>query len=723
MTIIENKYLKQVMDSHNYESLTDTQNKAFRNDILDDDNHLLIAKTGNGKTLCAEVLSNKSISEDGSVAYLVPSRQLVRDKKREIKEWTTEVNNNYNQGITVSTFDSFYQSLLNERDGVKNLDLVILDDFHEIYSSYRGPKIEKTISAIKRNNIQIFGMSATIGNPEEISNWLDARITISKEEREIEIKEDFIERNQSLSKKKNVAEIIKNNRGKAPFLVFNSSRNNAESRAREISDSLDVNVDISVKKDIKNIMNNDIPPKIQELIEIMRNGVAYHHAGLPPEVKKYIEDKFEQGDIKVISCTTTIAYGFDSPVKSVLVADLKRYDGSKGRMSYVGVWEFVQWIGRAARPGNGYNEGYALILTSNPDQAFKKYSKEKRELERIRSYLDNKKLFRKYILELITRNWNTTEEIENFVKNTLYYNQISKQNSWNQEYNMSTDILTKQLREVSEWLEQYDFIDGATTYDGFESTELGESAIDFSFEMFRDYSLSTIRKYYNYLKNNDDGPKMHLYNTLKIFDIKLYSGKAKDEFETKLSEKNYPLDEYGITAGIIIEYWCNNKKLSRIERETGMEVTSLKSITDTLSKILKSSERLYTAVPNKRKPEWLDQVTDRIKYGVTEEEIQIVKEVNGVGRYRVRKFRIYIESLETNKKSDVKSENDLIENSKIYFERDNSDKIEQKVKGFGAKMSENIMKYFKQTNQKDNTNNNLSEDNMNINDRTTLDDF
>lgn len=722
-----NEYVKEVMESHGYDSLKNTQKKAFENNILDDKNDLLIAETGNGKTLCAESVSNKVLSEGGSVAYLVPSRQLVRDKREEIKEWygDTVSSRGYNSGITVTTFESFYQSILREINGATNVDLVVLDDFHEIYSSYRGPGIEKAISTIKKNNIEIFAMSATIGNPEEIANWLDADLTVSTEGRQIEIEEEFIERKEELSKSEQIAEIVEDHSKISPFLVFNSTRKNSEARARKISEELDLGKDKDYKKKLENLINDDLTPKLQKLAEMLNSGVAYHHAGLPRKIKQFIEELFENKEIEVICSTTTIAYGFDAPVQTVIVADLKRYNFEAQRMTYVGVWEFVQWIGRAARPGRGYDKGYSLILSNNKHQAKNKYSKQNRKLEPVESHLQSEKLFRKYILELIVMNWNRADEIESFVQNTLYATQINSSGSWGREFGLQEDIVEDKLRKTANWLEQNNFINESVTFNGFEPTNFGESTIEFSFDISRDYNLSRISKYYNYLKNNNENERELLYKTLDVFNVSITKGKAKDNLINKIREENYPRnDEYGRTACIIIEYWMKNEEIAQIEEETGIETTMLSNISRSASSILEASENFYSSFPNKTKPKGFQTFYKRIKYGVRRSELSLVENVRGIGRNRVRSYSNFIE--ENKSKYNLKEDKNLIENSKIFVEEVNDPKkeIESNLDGFGSKLSENIISFIRKVSDNNYKETNIdNEQSESKNKNTTLDDF
>ena len=70
---------------------------------------------------------------------------------------------------------------------------------------------------------------------------------------------------------------------------------------------------------VKKFLKAEISPDF-ELIKMLARGVAVHHAGLSDEVRALIEWLAEEGDIRVLCTTTTIAQGINFPVSSVFLA-------------------------------------------------------------------------------------------------------------------------------------------------------------------------------------------------------------------------------------------------------------------------------------------------------------------------------------------------------------------------------------------------------------------
>ena len=59
-----------------------------------------------------------------------------------------------------------------------NVGVVVIDEIHLLNDPSRGPTLEVLITLLRRvlKNLQIVGLSATIGNPEELAEWLGARL-------------------------------------------------------------------------------------------------------------------------------------------------------------------------------------------------------------------------------------------------------------------------------------------------------------------------------------------------------------------------------------------------------------------------------------------------------------------------------------------------------------------------------------------------------------------
>lgn len=579
----------------------------------------------------------------------MPSRQLVRDKRDQLQEWGSS---NYrissdrsayqSADVAVKTFDSFYRAILRNVGGARNLDLIVLDDFHEIYGSFRGPEIEKSIAAAQYEGINIFAMSATVGNAEELANWMEADLTVSPEGRQIDIKEQAIDVTNN-EKKAAVVDVVRTHQDKAPFLVFNYAKPWTESRAKAIAETglFRGSSNRDFRAELKTKIDGRLTDTLEALAHSMENGVAFHHADLPTEVTNWIEDLYYAGEIECLCATTTIAYGFDSPVQTVLVADIKRGP------THVGVWEYVQWIGRAARPGYGYEKGYAFTLTDEPQDTIDRYFEPHRELEQVRTHIENDERFRWLMLELIATGWDTPHEIEAFVKEMLYWDQLKQIGAWGRERQSRDERLNARLRATADWLEGNEFISELDTDRGFQTTALGEGAVDFTFNSFATATLPAIKAFYEWIEGTDHAniTRIDLLNkTTHLFNHSLSARSGSRELEARLGEAGIAIDKYGITAGVIRWYWMLNFDTREIEDRTDVDAAYISSTARRLSETIDATQYITDAAPNARRPDWFDSLVAQVERGVRHEEVPLVENVRGLGRYRVRMLREYLRS-------------------------------------------------------------------------------
>ena len=86
----------------------------------------------------------------------------------------------------------------------------------------------------------------------------------------------------------------------------------------------------------------------QRLVKSLKVGFAYHHADLPQDIRENIEILLNNGDIKLVYCTTTLAEGVNLPIKTIILCYLNNpIDPS----IYIGEEKIKNIIGRVGRAG------------------------------------------------------------------------------------------------------------------------------------------------------------------------------------------------------------------------------------------------------------------------------------------------------------------------------------------------------------------------------------
>jgi helicase len=183
--------VKVILQKEGISELRPAQAKAIAAGLLDHKSILVCTPTASGKTLVAELAFMNTILEKKAKAiYVVPLKALGSEKYSEFKR---KYSNLINVGLTIGDFDSSdpylhtfdlivttsekFDSLIRHKvPWLKDISLVIVDEIHLLNDPSRGPTLEIVITILKqmKKNIQILGLSATIGNESELADWLGA---------------------------------------------------------------------------------------------------------------------------------------------------------------------------------------------------------------------------------------------------------------------------------------------------------------------------------------------------------------------------------------------------------------------------------------------------------------------------------------------------------------------------------------------------------------------
>lgn len=187
----------------NFSQLTPIQEKAVNSGLLEKKSLLVCAPTASGKTLIATMAIANTISE-GKALYIVPLKALANEKYKEYQKLLEKTR--YKVIITVGDVDSEsgylakynlliltsekLDSLLRHKiSWLAEVRTIIIDEIHLLNDPSRGPTLEIILTLLKTLiKPQVIGLSATIGNPEELARWLEAEV-VTDNWRPVELKQ------------------------------------------------------------------------------------------------------------------------------------------------------------------------------------------------------------------------------------------------------------------------------------------------------------------------------------------------------------------------------------------------------------------------------------------------------------------------------------------------------------------------------------------------------
>ncbi|MBI2652669.1 DEAD/DEAH box helicase [Candidatus Woesearchaeota archaeon] len=175
--------------------LRPAQEKSIKNGLLEGKNLLVCTPTASGKTLIAELASLKSIIEGkGKAVYIVPLKALASEKYKDFKRKYGKIAKialsigdidsadpflaDYD--LIVLTAEKMDSLLRHNSPWVNNISTIVVDEIHLLNDSERGPTLEILLTILKQllKNAQIIALSATIGNAEELAEWLNAELIV-----------------------------------------------------------------------------------------------------------------------------------------------------------------------------------------------------------------------------------------------------------------------------------------------------------------------------------------------------------------------------------------------------------------------------------------------------------------------------------------------------------------------------------------------------------------
>ena len=173
--------------------LRPAQEKSIKKGLLDGKNLLVCTPTASGKTLIAELAALKSIIEGkGKAVYIVPLKALASEKYKDFKRRygkiakialsIGDIDNSdpylAEYDLIIVTAEKMDSLLRHHAPWVSSIKTVIADEIHLLNDVERGPTLEILITIMKKllKNVQLIGLSATIGNPSELAAWLGAKL-------------------------------------------------------------------------------------------------------------------------------------------------------------------------------------------------------------------------------------------------------------------------------------------------------------------------------------------------------------------------------------------------------------------------------------------------------------------------------------------------------------------------------------------------------------------
>jgi helicase len=636
---------------------------------LDRKNVVLAIPTASGKSLVAYLAILQAVLRGGKALYIVPLKALASEKFDDLAKFQDlgirvgESTGDYDDvdpklhlyDIVIATSEKADSLLRHRSKWLDQLSVVVADEVHLINDPGRGPTLEVTLVKFRTFNptAQIIALSATIRNASELAEWLGAEL-IESDWRPVPLKEGvyadgkvFFTDNSKrvlLDDEEPVQGLVKSALGSGgQCLVFVNTRKASESLAGELGKvvkTADGYNSAELGKVAKKLIGEQDEPTTMgsKLGKCLRNGCAFHHAGLTGPQRKLVESNFKNGLVRCIVATPTLAAGINLPARTVLVRDVKRFDSNIGYTT-IPVLEIKQMCGRAGRPRfDTYGE--AILIARNEeekDMLLETYLLG--ENENIYSKLGTEPAIRSHVLALIaTKATSSIDDLKSFFGKTFLAHQTE------------VTYLTETIEKVVDFLQ----VQGMVHPDEpLRSTLFGKCVSD----LYIDPQSAVIMR--EALMKYRSGKSFGILHTIcAVPDMGLLYLRQSDyswieEFESEVSEQllieppsdlgKYEIFLSEVKTAKLLSDWMSEVHENDIAHGFNIGPGDIRNKMELAEWLVHAMARLAELF-NKDALDEVREMRTRMRYGIKSELLELVK-MKGVGRVRAR--ALYDRSIRT----------------------------------------------------------------------------
>ncbi|KAK1040940.1 ATP-dependent DNA helicase MER3 [Friedmanniomyces endolithicus] len=377
------------------------QSKCFETIYKSNDNLVLSAPTGSGKTAVLELAICRLISGFASgsykIVYQAPTKSLCSERQRDWQrklgpldiqcaELTgdtdiSQLRSVQNATIIITTpekWDSVTRKWKDHQKLMQMVKLFLIDEVH-ILKEDRGATLEAVVSRMKSvgSNVRFVALSATVPNSQDIATWLGKD---PMNQHVPAVREHFGEEFRPVRLQKHVAgyqgnsndfafekmlnaklpEVITKWSRRKPIMVFCFTRSSCVDTAKLLATWWATK---GPKDRFWSAPRQQIVVGEKDLRETLSSGVAFHHAGLQVQDRLAVEKGYLEGEISVICCTSTLAVGVNLPCHMAIIKNTITYTGGPtGSVKEYSDLEIMQMLGRAGRPQFD-DSAVAVIMT------------------------------------------------------------------------------------------------------------------------------------------------------------------------------------------------------------------------------------------------------------------------------------------------------------------------------------------------------------------------
>jgi helicase len=683
------------------------ESSVTRFGILDGKSMVICGPGTSGKTFCGELGALSRVAARCRAVFLEPLKAVAEEKLRTFvtrysplgiktvlstRDYTAHDRDIFLKKFDIAIFiyEKFNSQTSSDISLIKNASCFVIDEFQMISDPKRGIELELAAMKIRRFNpeAQIIVLMGSGSAPDKISEWLGIP-ALNESHRPVELRLGVLcggkyhfrefnhksEGDEQWTRPSAGGELAPCETDHMPIrgleaikhlvdqgeqiLIFTRSKNIAMALAHELASALELE---SAKRALGSL--KECPPSIQNegLARCLRHGVAFHHADLDEYQRRLVEQGFRDGEIRVLSSTSTLAVGVNLPARNVFIETMK-YSGDKtGESNSVvplsGI-DFHQAAGRAGRFGIQRDFGRAIMTADTPFEQeilWDKYVYS--QCQDPSPGLSREDIPEMTLLAIACGAAADPDEVIHICGRTYAaYCGV-----------LGTDI-EGCVNQALVHLEKYGLI-RIKSWGKIETTAAGQAAgstglrVKSAAEIIERVSSKEARTTYDWLAvtvglsewRNECGkyclevrsPQMlvaRIYEIMgeeTILSSPILSGRIQNAADTKMRNE--------LASLLFASEWSSGRPTHEMERFFGRGAGGLKRDSSTMAWILSSIGRLIRAVSSKRDDncaENLERLAEMIRFGVDEKRLPLAKALDIDREFVARLYEIGIDSVES----------------------------------------------------------------------------
>ena len=449
------------------EKLLPIQEQAIkRHELFNNGSFIVSAPTSSGKTFIGEMAAVYQGQKRRKTVYLVPLKALAEEKyehfrklyepygiriavsTRDRKEFDEALNNGEFE-IAIVVYEKFFQLLNSTPKFLNHVGLVVIDELQLLADTSRGATVELILTRLKMldGRFQLIGLTAVLGNNRQVNEWLDVDL-LHHERRPVELRIgylwDGIFHYRTYNSQESGEELLLPNspddaydileevtgvlaqRGEQS-LIFVRDKQTARGFAKRLAKQIDLE---PAEEALDELDELEATVSNEELAQVLKRGIAFHHADLTPDERALVERHFRAERIKILVSTTTLAMGVNLPTRNVFI-QLEKWHTDPGELRPQSIplpkSDFENMGGRAGRFQLEDEFGRAMAVLTRPiecDQFRNIYIDGK--LEDIQPNLWRDSMATTVLGMVALGHCKSLEDVRGFLRNTLTWHLYRK---------------------------------------------------------------------------------------------------------------------------------------------------------------------------------------------------------------------------------------------------------------------------------------------------------